>query len=90
MNLGVFSMLAGARVTIRIDPPWQCANPAVVDGMTWTLKAVADVHADDFADCATLSQMFDGSCSLAVSDDDDNDTNNSRTRARPRVASLAP
>ena len=90
LNLGVFSLLPGDRVTIKFDPGWTCANPAAVDGLNWTLKAIADVHADDFASCATLSQVFDSACSLAISDDDDNDANNFRTRALPLVVSLAP
>ena len=89
-NFGIFSLLPAEKVTIKLDPPWQCANPAAVNGLNWTLKAVADVHGDDFASCASLSQMFDGTCSLAVSDDDDNDANSIRTRALPIVVSLAP
>jgi hypothetical protein len=90
INLGVFSLLPGGRISIKIDPPWLCTNPAAVDGMNWTLKAIADVHGDDFASCATLDQVFDSVCSLAISDDDDNGANDFRTRARPIVVSLAP
>ena len=68
-----------------IDPLWQCANPAVVNGLSWTLKAIADVHADDFSHCATLAQAFGSECSVNVSDDDDNDVNNTLVKAHPIV-----
>ena len=89
-NLGAFSLLPGEKITIRIDPPWTCTNPAAVDGMSWTLRAIADVHGDDFASCTTLTQVFNGQCSAAVADDDDNDVNNIRPRARPIVVALSP
>ena len=87
-NLGAFSLLPGGKVMVRIDPPWACANPAAVDGLSWTLKAIADAHADDFASCTTLEQVFNGACATAVSDDDDNDLNNTRSRSRPIVVAL--
>ncbi len=88
LNLGVFTLLPTDKITVKIDPAWQCANPAAVNGMNWTLKAIADINADDFSSCATLSQVFDTTCSLAMGDDDDNDTNNTRTRALPLVVAL--
>ena len=54
LNLGSLTLLPGDYVTLKTQPNWQCANPGAVDGMSWTLKAVADVHGDDFASCSTL------------------------------------
>ena len=53
--------------------------------MSWTLKAVADVHGDDFASCSTLAHMFDGTCATALADDDNDYANNTRLNTRPRV-----
>jgi hypothetical protein len=87
-NLGAFSLLPGGKITVKIEPPWACANPAAVAGLSWTLKAIADVHNDDAASCATLAQAFNGACAAAIADDDDDDTNNTRSRARPIVVAL--
>jgi hypothetical protein len=89
-NLGSLTLLPRDRLTVSTDPPWQCANPAAVDGATWTLKAIADVHGDDFASCATLQQMFSGQCSAALANDDNVSANNSLIRARPKVVALSP
>jgi len=87
-NLGALTLLPRDKLTITTDPSWQCANPASVDGAAWTLKAIADVHGDDFGSCATLQQVFSGQCSAALADDDNVDTNNSLIRARPRVVAI--
>jgi hypothetical protein len=85
VNLGSANLTPGETATIKLDPPWQCADPMAVDGVPWTLKAIADVNADDFASCATLNQVFSGACSAALANDDDDDTNNTRLRSRPLV-----
>jgi len=89
-NLGSLNLLPGAKLTVKSDPPWQCADPAAMDGVSWTIKAIADVHADDFASCSTLVQVFSGQCSAALADDDNIDSDNSLLRARPHVVALAP
>ncbi len=85
VNLGNANLVPGETVTIKLDPPWQCADPGIVNGVPWALKAIADVHADDFGACATLNQVFSGACSAALADDDDDHANNTRLRARPIV-----
>ncbi len=85
LNLGVFDLLPKQKITVRVDPPWQCATPSAVTGLTWTLKALADIHADDFTSCATLSAAFNGSCTAALADDDLDDFDNAKTRSRPIV-----
>jgi len=89
-NLGAISLLPGDKLTVSTAPSWQCANPAAVDGATWTLKAIADAHADDFASCSTLQQVFSGQCSAALADDDNGTSSNSVIRARPKVVALSP
>jgi hypothetical protein len=83
-------LLPGDYVTVKTQPNWQCANPGAVDGMSWTLKAVADVHGDDFASCSTLSQMFSGQCAAALASDDSDDFNSTGTRPRPVVVATGP
>ena len=90
LNLGSLTLLPGDYVTVKTQPNWLCANPGAVDGMAWTLKAVADVHGDDFSACSTLSQMFDGSCAAALASDDSDDFNSSSTRPRPVVVATSP
>jgi hypothetical protein len=92
MNLGVFSLLPLEKITVRVDPAWHCTNPAAVNGMHWTLRAIADIHGDDFDDCGTLPKAFDANfeCSSGLADDDDRDSNNTRDRSRPIVVSTAP
>lgn len=89
-NLGVFNLLAGEKISIKIDPPWACANPGAVNGLTWTIKALADIHNDDFASCATVGQAFNGTCSAGLANDDDDDTDNVKTRSRPIVVDISP
>jgi len=90
INMGVFHLLPGDTITVKIDPGWVCASPALVNGQTWTVKAIADIHADDFGSCATLADTFDTTCSVAVNDDDDNDGNNTVSRSLPIVTALTP
>ena len=89
-NLGALTLLPGDRLTVSTAPSWQCANPASVHGATWTLKAIADVHGDDFASCSTLQQVFSGQCSAALADDDNGTASNTLIRARPKVVALNP
>jgi hypothetical protein len=89
LDLGSITLLPGDYITLKTEPNWQCANPGAVDGMSWTLKAIADVHGDDFGSCSTLSQMFDGSCNAALASDDSDDFNSSYQRPLPRVVALA-
>jgi hypothetical protein len=85
ISLGAVTLLPGQKITLKTDPLWECIDPASVDGSSWTLKAVADVHADDFGACSTLVQHFNGSCAAALASDDANDFNNIKTKARPIV-----
>ncbi len=89
-NLGALTLLPGDKLTVTTDPPWQCVDPAGVDGATWTLKAIADVHGDDFASCATVQQVFSGECNAALANDDNNSSNNTMIRAQPHVVALSP
>jgi hypothetical protein len=78
-------LLPGEKITLSADVDWVCTNPAAVDGLNWTLKAVADAHSEDSASCDTMTEVFNGTCNAAVADDDDNDANNSMIRALPKV-----
>jgi hypothetical protein len=90
MDLGSFNLQPGQRQTVRVDVSWNCLDPAAVDGGNWTLRAIADIHDDDFSSCDTLAEAFDFPCSVALADDDTNDANNTSDRQRPRVVSLVP
>lgn len=79
------NLLPGQSIKLSANPGFVCANPAAVDGLNWTLKAIADVHADDSASCDTLTKVFDGACAAAVNDDDTNDLNNTMVRGFPIV-----
>ncbi len=70
-------------------PIWRCDNPAAVDSLAWTLIAIADAHADDFASCATLQQVLSGACDTALADDDQGASDNTRLRPRPKIMALA-
>jgi hypothetical protein len=80
----------GNRITIVTDPAWQCADPALVKGLSWTLYAIADVHADDFSSCATIQQVLGGGCATGLADDDDRPSDNFEVRIRPRVVAVKP
>ncbi|TMF08446.1 MAG: hypothetical protein E6I38_07415, partial [Chloroflexi bacterium] len=90
VNLGALNLLPGNKLTVKADPPWQCADPAAMDGVSWTIKAIADAHGDDFASCSTLQQVFSGQCSAALADDDNGTATNTLIRARPKVVALSP
>jgi hypothetical protein len=89
-NLGSNMLQPRDKLTINIDPSWQCTNPASVDGLPWTLHAIADVHANDLASCATIQQVLSGVCSSALADDDDRPSDDTSIRLRPRVVALTP
>jgi hypothetical protein len=74
--------------SITSAPAWHCDNPAAVDGLTWTLIAIADAHADDFASCVTLAQVLSGACDSALADDDQDPSDNTRLRPRPKIMAL--
>ena len=78
-------LLPGQRVTLNGNVQFQCSDPAAVNGLNWDVKAIADVHADDFSSCDTLAEVFDGTCNVGVNDDDDNDANNTLVRSLPNV-----
>jgi hypothetical protein len=98
VDLGVFNLLPGEKITVRIDPGWGCGDPAGANGQTWTLKTVVDIHAavshigagDDFASCDTLVEIFNGICSSNVGNDDDEDGNNTKLRSRPIIVDISP
>ncbi len=87
-------LLPGQKITLSGNVEFQCANPAVVNGMNWEVLAIADVHGGtvapggDFDSCDTLSEVFDTTCTVAVNDDDDNDGNNTKLRPLPKVSAL--
>jgi hypothetical protein len=79
---------AGGRVTLKANVLWVCADPSVVDGMNFTLMAIADFGNDDLASCDTLAKAFSGGCSAALADDDSFVDDNMTTRLLPNVVSL--
>ena len=86
--VGNVSIPARGNESLTSAPLWQCANPAAVDGLSWTLIAIADVHADDFASCATVQQVLSGACDSALSDDDQDASDNTRLRPHPKIMAL--
>lgn len=78
---------AGKRVSLKADVEWSCSSPDLVDGRSWTLKAVADHGNDDFASCDTWGEMSDGGCESALADDDPPPgiNNNTLSRSLPLV-----
>jgi hypothetical protein len=79
------SLLPGQRVTLNATVDFVCTDPAAVDGLNWAVKAIADVHGEDFTSCDTLPEAFDGTCSFFVSGDDIADANNTKLRPLPKV-----
>ena len=71
-------------VKTKVDLNWSCADPSA-DGRNFTIVAVADHGADDFASCDTLPELFNGLCGVAINDDDDVGGNNTRTRPLPAL-----
>jgi len=90
ISTGLLAVLLspGEKLTLKADVDWVCTNPAAVNGLNWEIKAIADVHADDFDSCDTLTEVFNGFCAAAVSDDDDNDANNTKIRPLPKVRAI--
>ncbi len=78
----------GRRVSLKAEVDWSCSDPSVVDGGHYTLKAIADLHADDFDSCDSLTELFNGVCDSAINDDDDDDSDNARTRPLPLIKFL--
>ena len=87
--VGNVSIPPSGKVSLTSAPLWRCDNPAAVDGLSWTLIAIADAHADDFASCATLQQVLSGACDTALADDDQGASDNTRLRPRPKIMALA-
>jgi len=81
-------LLPGQKITLNGNVEFQCSNPAAVNGLNWDVKAIADVHADDFSSCDTIAETFNGTCNVGVNDDDDNDANNTLVRSLPNVVAI--
>ena len=86
--VGNVSLAPSSTGSLTSVPLWQCANPATVDGLSWTVIAIADAHADDFASCATIQQVLSGACQTALANDDQGASDNTRLRPRPKVMAL--
>ena len=86
--VGNVTIASRASESLTSAPAWRCDNPAAVDGLTWTVIAVADAHADDFASCATVAQVLSGACDYALADDDQDPSDNTRLRPRPKIMAL--
>ena len=86
--VGSVSLAPSSIGSLTSAPLWQCANPAAVDGLSWTVIAIADAHADDFASCATVQQVLSGACDSALSDDDQDASDNTRLRPHPKIMAL--
>ena len=71
-------------VKVKADLDWSCADPSA-NGRNYTVKVFADHGADDSASCDTIPELFNGACSVALSDDDDVIGNNTRTRPLPVI-----
>ena len=63
---------------------FSCTNQAEVAGLTYTIVAAADVHADDLAACGEGALQGDA-CASALADDDTDNTDNQAIRSAPRV-----
>ena len=72
-------------VTMAYSPTWRCVSSAAVDGLSWTVIAIADAHSDDFSACATVEQVLRQVCGSALADDDQDASNNTRLRVRPKI-----
>ena len=80
----------GQKITISGNVEFVCTNPAAVDGLNWEVKALADIHGDDFASCDTIGEIYNAVCNVAVNDDDDVPANNTKTRSLPKVVNITP
>ena len=63
---------------------FSCTNQGAVVGLTYTIIAVVDVHADDLAACGE-GELDSLACFNALADDDTDPTDNRVTRSAPRV-----
>lgn len=88
LHLGNVTIAPRGTESLTTAPAWRCDNPAGVDGLSWTLIAIADADADDFASCATLQQVLSGACDSALADDDQDPSDNTRLRPRPKIMAL--
>ncbi len=60
---------------IAVFPTFNCTDVAGAMGLTWTVIAVIDVHADDGGPCGP-GQLLSMTCFNALADDDDDDGDN--------------
>jgi hypothetical protein len=81
-------LLPGQKITLSGNVAFTCTNPAAVNGLNWEVKALADIHGEDFGSCDTIGEIFNGVCNVAVNEDDDNDANNSKVTPLPKVVAL--
>jgi hypothetical protein len=88
LGVPAVTLAPGQKITLSGTVDFVCADPAAVNGLNWEVKAIADVHGDDFSSCDTLGESFNGVCSVGVNDDDDNDANNTLVRGFPKVVAL--
>jgi len=88
LGLPAVDLVPGQKITLKGLVDFVCTNPAAVDGLNWEVKAIADVHGEDFAPCDTLAEVYNGVCNVAVNDDDDVDANNTKTRPLPIVQAI--
>ncbi len=63
---------------------FSCINQAAVDGLTYTIIAAVDVHADDLADCGEGDLPSLG-CSNPLGEDDTDRSDNRAVCNAPRV-----
>jgi hypothetical protein len=81
-------LLPGQKITLSGNVQFTCTNPAAVDGLNWEVKAIADIHGEDFSSCDSLPEVYNGVCNVAINDDDDVDANNTKIRPLPKVVAL--
>ena len=70
---------ANKQLVVHSSNAFACADSAGAAGQTWTVVAVADVHADDGGACGP-GQLMSMTCFNALADDDDDDTNTRLSR----------
>ncbi len=63
---------------------FSCTNQAAAVGLTYTLVAVVDAHANDLATCGP-GALLSLACFEALADDDGDSGDNRLTRSAPRV-----
>ena len=77
------------QMVVHSSHTFACVDAAGAAGQTWTVIAVADVHADDGGACGP-GQLMSMACFNALADDDDDDTNNRMSRNCCRLPGAAP